>query len=166
VLPRSRGPKRPDRTRLQPAGTPLAAFPPRRQREPWHGSQGAHGSFHEPWRATPSSSRTTAVGSSGSAPAWLSCPPRTVGAAAGLARSSAQRHGSMRLESSPPSRLPRPATWSCSRPRQSLTGTARQHELAAWELCAREAKARPRDAMAELNRRLGIDADLDDGGDA
>lgn len=26
----------------------------------------------------------------------------------------------------------------------SLTGTARQHELAAWELCAREAQARPK----------------------
>ena len=38
----------------------------------------------------------------------------------------------------------------------TLTSTARQHELAAWELCAREAQARPRDTMAELNRRLGI----------
>jgi hypothetical protein len=38
----------------------------------------------------------------------------------------------------------------------SLTGTARQHELAAWELCAREAQSRPRDQMAELNHRLGI----------
>ena len=38
----------------------------------------------------------------------------------------------------------------------SLTGTARQHELAAWELAAREAQAKPRDTMAELDRRLGI----------
>jgi hypothetical protein len=30
----------------------------------------------------------------------------------------------------------------------SLTSTARQHELAAWELCAREAAARPRTASA------------------
>jgi hypothetical protein len=38
----------------------------------------------------------------------------------------------------------------------ALASTSRQHELAAWELAAREAKARPRDAMAELDRRLGV----------
>jgi hypothetical protein len=35
----------------------------------------------------------------------------------------------------------------------ALTSTARQHELAAWELCAREAHARPADP-ATAHRRL------------
>lgn len=38
----------------------------------------------------------------------------------------------------------------------ALASTARQHELAAWELAAREAQARPSDPMAAVNRRLGI----------
>ena len=37
-----------------------------------------------------------------------------------------------------------------------LADASRQNLLAAHELCAREAAARPRDPMAELNRRLGI----------
>lgn len=40
----------------------------------------------------------------------------------------------------------------------SLTGTARQHELAAWELAAREAQAKPRNALADLDARLGLPA--------
>lgn len=37
-----------------------------------------------------------------------------------------------------------------------LADASRQNLLAAHELCAREAQARPSDPMAELNRRLGI----------
>lgn len=37
-----------------------------------------------------------------------------------------------------------------------LADASRQNLLAAHELCAREAQARPRDPMADLNRRLGI----------
>ncbi len=37
-----------------------------------------------------------------------------------------------------------------------LADSSRQNLLAAHELCAREAAARPRDPMAELDRRLGI----------
>lgn len=38
----------------------------------------------------------------------------------------------------------------------ALASTARQHELAAWELAAREAQARPkRDPVAAIRRQLG-----------
>lgn len=37
-----------------------------------------------------------------------------------------------------------------------LANDSRQNLLAAHELCAREAAARPRDALADLDRRLGI----------
>jgi len=37
-----------------------------------------------------------------------------------------------------------------------LANDSRQNLLAAHELCAREAQAKPRDTMAELDRRLGI----------
>jgi hypothetical protein len=47
-----------------------------------------------------------------------------------------------------------------------LANDSRQNLLAAFELAAREAQARPRDAMAELNRRLGIGADLEDGAES
>lgn len=40
-----------------------------------------------------------------------------------------------------------------------LADASRQNLLAAHELCAREAQARPRDPMADLNRRLGISHD-------
>ena len=37
----------------------------------------------------------------------------------------------------------------------ALASTARQHELAAWELAAREAQARPkRDAVAAIRERI------------
>lgn len=38
----------------------------------------------------------------------------------------------------------------------ALTSTARQHELAAWELAAREAQTRPKAASALADRVMGI----------
>jgi hypothetical protein len=37
-----------------------------------------------------------------------------------------------------------------------LAAEVRQHLLGAHELAAREAQARPRNPLAELNKRLGI----------